>query len=244
MSFGKIATAIIVVLIGAIILYNKVLKPKEEGGFGKPGGGGNMPPMAVSAVVAAPETFSQSVKLGGTLLANDEVEIRPEISGRVTQMNISEGSEVQKGNLLLKINDDELQAQLKKLIAQMDFLHLIKECSSSVDAFDYLRSNLVDLVFLDVEMPGMTGIELLRNLHKRPIVILVTAKRNYAVEAYELDVADYIVKPVSMSRFAKAVYEARDLWDKKQKEEANEGRDYIFVRSNSILTKVKATGSM
>jgi membrane fusion protein (multidrug efflux system) len=118
MSFGKIATAIIVVLIGAIILYNKVLKPKEEGGFGKPGGGGNMPPMAVSAVVAAPETFSQSVKLGGTLLANDEVEIRPEISGRVTQMNISEGSEVQKGNLLLKINDDELQAQLKKLIAQ------------------------------------------------------------------------------------------------------------------------------
>jgi two-component SAPR family response regulator len=133
---------------------------------------------------------------------------------------------------------------IKKLIAQMDFLHLIKECSSSVDAFDYLRSNLVDLVFLDVEMPGMTGIELLRNLHKRPIVILVTAKRNYAVEAYELDVADYIVKPVSMSRFAKAVYEARDLWDKKQKEEANEGRDYIFVRSNSILTKVKATGSM
>jgi membrane fusion protein (multidrug efflux system) len=118
MSFGKIATAIIVVLIGAIILYNKVLKPKEEGGFGKPGDGGNMPPMAVSAVVAAPETFSQSVKLGGTLLANDEVEIRPEISGRVTQMNISEGSEVQKGNLLLKINDDELQAKLKKLIAQ------------------------------------------------------------------------------------------------------------------------------
>ena len=145
----------------------------------------------------------------------------------------------------LVVDDNRMaRTAIKKLIAQMDFLHLIKECSSSVDAFDYLRSNLVDLVFLDVEMPGMTGIELLRNLDKRPIVILVTAKRNYAVEAYELDVADYIVKPVSMSRFAKAVYEARDLWDKKQKEEANEGRDYIFVRSNSILTKVKATGSM
>lgn len=145
----------------------------------------------------------------------------------------------------LVVDDNRMaRTAIKKLIAQMDFLHLIKECSSSVDAFDYLRSNLVDLVFLDVEMPGMTGIELLRNLDKRPIVILVTAKRNYAVEAYELDVADYIVKPVSMSRFAKAVYEARDLWDQKQKEEANEGRDYIFVRSNSILTKVKATGSM
>lgn len=145
----------------------------------------------------------------------------------------------------LVVDDNRMaRTAIKKLIAQMDFLHLIKECSSSVDAFDYLRSNLVDLVFLDVEMPGMTGIELLRNLDKRPIIILVTAKRNYAVEAYELDVADYIVKPVSMSRFAKAVYEARDFWDQKQKEEANEGRDYIFVRSNSILTKVKTTGSM
>lgn len=140
--------------------------------------------------------------------------------------------------------DDNKMARtaIKKLIAQMDFLELIKECSSSVDAFQYLRSNSVDLVFLDVEMPDMTGIELLRNLDKRPIVILVTAKRHYAVEAYELDVADYIVKPVSMSRFAKAVCEARELWEKKQEEEAREKNEYIFIRANSILTKVKATG--
>lgn len=145
----------------------------------------------------------------------------------------------------LVVDDNRMaRTAIKKLITQMDFLHLTKECSSSVDAFDYLRSNPVDLLFLDVEMPGMTGIELLRNLNKRPIVILVTAKRSYAVEAYELDVADYIVKPVSMSRFAKAVFEARDLWEKKQKEEATESRDYIFVRSNSILTKVKANGSI
>ncbi len=118
MSFGKISAALIMIAIGATILYNKVLKPKDEGGFGKPGGGKGMPPMAVSAIVVKPEKFSQSVKLGGTLLANDEVEIRSEISGRIVQMNIAEGSEVQKGSLLVKLNDDDLQAQLKKLTAQ------------------------------------------------------------------------------------------------------------------------------
>jgi membrane fusion protein (multidrug efflux system) len=118
MSFGKIATVVIVILIGAIILYNKVLKPKEEGAFGKPGAGGQMPPMAVSAIVVTHEKFTQTVKLGGTLLANDEVEIRSEISGRITHINFAEGSDVQKGQLLIKLNDDELQAQLKKIISQ------------------------------------------------------------------------------------------------------------------------------
>jgi len=119
MSFGKIAGVSAVVIIIAVIVYNKVLHPKEEGGFGKPGGGKGMPPMAVSAVVAKPQKFSQSIKLSGTLLANDEVEIRPEISGRIVQLNITEGSEVQKGSLLVKLNDDDLQAQLKKLTAQL-----------------------------------------------------------------------------------------------------------------------------
>jgi len=140
--------------------------------------------------------------------------------------------------------DDNRMARtaIKKLVAQVDFLQLEKECESSMEAFEYLRTHSVDLLFLDVEMPGMTGIELLRNLDKRPIVILVTARRNYAVEAYELDVADYLVKPVSLSRFAKAVYEARDFWLKKQTESQTRNEDYIFIRSNSILTKLAATG--
>jgi len=127
MSFGKIATVVIVILIGAIILYNKVLKPKEEGGFGKPGAGGQMPPMAVSAIVVTPEKFTQTVKLGGTLLANDEVEIRSEISGRITHINFAEGSDVQKGQLLIRLNDDELQAQLKKIISQKQTAELTEK---------------------------------------------------------------------------------------------------------------------
>jgi two-component system LytT family response regulator len=124
------------------------------------------------------------------------------------------------------------------LSAQVSFLTLKHECASSMDAFNYLKTNDVDLVFLDVEMPGMSGIELLRNIEKRPIVILVTAKKNYAVEAFELSVADYIIKPVNLPRFTKAVAKAKELYEQQHSDD----KDYIFIRSNSILTKVKSTG--
>lgn len=140
------------------------------------------------------------------------------------------------------VDDTELaRTALKLLIAQVDFLTLTQECSNPVDAFNYLKKEPVDLVFLDVEMPGMTGIELIKNLEKRPIIILITAKKNYAIEAFELNVADYIVKPVNLSRFMVAVSRAKELFDEKdQKLEINEKeKDYIFVRSNSVLTKIK-----
>lgn len=90
-------------------------------------------------------------------------------------------------------------------------------------------------------MPTMTGLELIRNLEKRPIIILITAKKDYAVEAFELNVADYIIKPVTLSRFMAAVDRAKELHESKdQKIVTNEKeKDYIFVRSNSLLTKVR-----
>jgi len=130
---------------------------------------------------------------------------------------------------------------LKKLIEQVDSLNLKEECASPIDAYNYLLKNEVDLVFLDVEMPGMTGIELIRNLEKRPIIILITSKTDYAVEAFELNVADYIIKPVTLSRFMVAVAKAKELFESKgQKIELNEkDKEYMFVRSNSVLTKIK-----
>jgi DNA-binding LytR/AlgR family response regulator len=91
-------------------------------------------------------------------------------------------------------------------------------------------------------MPGMTGIELIKNLEKRPIIILITAKKDYAVEAFELNVADYIVKPVSLSRFMVAVSKAKELYEstsQKTETTTKNNIDYIFVRSNSVLSKVK-----
>lgn len=141
------------------------------------------------------------------------------------------------------IVDDNKMARtaLKKLIEQVAFLELQEECASSVEAYNYLIKETVDLIFLDVEMPGMTGIELVRNLEKRPIIILITSKTDYAVEAFELNVADYIIKPVTLSRFMAAVSKAKELFEiKGQKIELNEkDKEYMFVRSNSILTKIK-----
>jgi DNA-binding LytR/AlgR family response regulator len=141
------------------------------------------------------------------------------------------------------VDDSKLaRTAIKKLIGQVEFLKLQKECSSSVEAFNYLQTHKVDLVFLDVEMPGMTGIELLKNLDDRPIIILVTAKRNYAVEAFELSVADYVIKPVSLARFTRAVAKAKELFEDKEKREEEESKDYIFIRSNSVLTKLNSKG--
>ncbi len=148
------------------------------------------------------------------------------------------------------IVDDSKMARtaLKMLIEQVDFLDLKEECGSSLDGFNYLKANHdVDLVFLDVEMPGMTGMELIKNLQKHPIIILVTSKKDYAVEAFELHVADYLIKPVTLSRFLVAVDRAKELFDKREGggdgkvEFDDKQKDYVFVRSNSVLNRVKLT---
>lgn len=140
------------------------------------------------------------------------------------------------------VDDNKLASTvIEHLISQVDFLNLKKSFSSSIEAFNYLKQESVDLVFLDVEMPGMTGIELIRNLEKRPIIILITAKKDYAVEAFELNVADYIVKPVTLPRFMVAVSRAKELYEANNQKTETGGKniDYIFVRSNSVLSKVK-----
>jgi membrane fusion protein, multidrug efflux system len=106
----------IVLLIGGVVLYNKVLHPKEagqKGPGGKPAG-----PMSVNAFVAQPRTLENTLVASGTLLAYEEVELHPEVSGRITQLNLSEGASVSKGTLLVKLYDADLQAQLKKLKLQ------------------------------------------------------------------------------------------------------------------------------
>lgn len=141
------------------------------------------------------------------------------------------------------IVDDNKMARTatRQLVAEVDFLHLIKECSSPIEAFNFLKTEKVDLIFLDIEMPEMTGIELIKNLKQHPLIILISAKKEYAVDAFELNVADYIVKPVNISRFLMAVSKAKELFDSKDyKLETNEEeKDYIFVRSDSVLTKIK-----
>ncbi|HWY35171.1 MAG TPA: LytTR family DNA-binding domain-containing protein [Nitrosopumilaceae archaeon] len=142
------------------------------------------------------------------------------------------------------VDDNKLdQTALKQLISRVDFLTLKEEFSNAHDAFNYLTKEPIDLVFLDIEMPGMSGLELVSNLKERPIIIFITAKKEYAVEAFELNVADYIVKPINPSRFNIAVSRAKELFDlKEQKVESIEkDKNYIFVRNDSLLTKIKVS---
>ncbi|MCW3082787.1 MAG: transcriptional regulator [Bacteroidetes bacterium] len=136
--------------------------------------------------------------------------------------------------------DDNKMARkaLVSLVSGISFLNLKHECDNAITAFNILKEENIDLVFLDIEMPEMTGLELLKNLEKRPIVILCTAKEKYAVEAFELNVADYIVKPYTTARFLAAVDRAKEIFDSKQQQVDASEKEYIFIRSNAVLTKI------
>jgi DNA-binding LytR/AlgR family response regulator len=142
------------------------------------------------------------------------------------------------------IVDDNKMARtaIRLMIEQVDFLELKHECANPIEAFNILKNENIDLVFLDVEMPGMTGVELIKNLERRPIIILITAKKDYAIEAFELNVADYIVKPVSLPRFTMAVSRAKELFDSRHVDNGikkEKDKEYIFARSNNVLAKIR-----
>ena len=150
------------------------------------------------------------------------------------------------------IVDDESMARklLEENVRQLPFLELVGMCKNPFEAMQVLQEQQVDLMFLDIQMPGMLGTKFLQSLREKPMVIFVTAYANYAVESYDLDVIDYLMKPVSMERFTKAVYKALE---EKQKQDAllnpsvptpvlekieEETPDYFFVNVEYALVKI------
>ena len=134
------------------------------------------------------------------------------------------------------ITDDEPVARkgLRGYIEKVDFLSLVGECEDAIQLNTLLKTQQVDLLFLDIEMPDMTGLELLSNLKNPPKVIIVSAYEQYALKGYEFDVVDYLLKPVSFDRFLKSANRVHDLFQTEQKEE----NDYIFVKSDKQLKKM------
>lgn len=109
----------------------------------------------------------------------------------------------------LILDDEPLAIELlQSHIGRIDSLFVVKTCTNAIEALNYLRHNTVDLLFLDIQMPKITGIDLLRSLSNKPKVILTTAYRDYAFEAFDLDVVDYLLKPISFDRFLRAVSKA------------------------------------
>jgi DNA-binding LytR/AlgR family response regulator len=140
----------------------------------------------------------------------------------------------------LIIDDNQLaRMAMNKLVSQVHMLELVAECRDAMEAYNYLNGEQIDLLFLDIEMPGMTGIELTKKLGaKKPLIIFTTAKTDYAVEAFELNVVDYVVKPVSVARFLQAVEKAKEAYDSNKQEVKIEDREFVFVKDNGILKKL------
>jgi DNA-binding LytR/AlgR family response regulator len=137
--------------------------------------------------------------------------------------------------------DDNKMARmaLKQLVNQVPNLELVAECSDASETLSILNSNGIDLVLLDIEMPGMTGIDLIKKLgNKKPLIIFTTAKTDYAVEAFELNVVDYLVKPIALPRLKQAVEKAQETLESNKQEVKVEEQGFVFVKDNGILKRI------
>ncbi len=147
------------------------------------------------------------------------------------------------------IVDDEPLALdvLETYIDKLSEVNLIARCNNALEANEALKNNQVDLMFLDIQMPQLTGIDFLKTLSNPPLVIFTTAYANYAIEGFELNAIDYLLKPISLERFMKAVNKAIEQVELHRKDspattvvaQEAEGPDFIFVKADKKLIKVK-----
>lgn len=136
---------------------------------------------------------------------------------------------------VIAVDDEPLALDLiRNHINKVPYLNLLGTFYNPIDALELIRKNRVDLIFLDINMPDVLGIDFIKGLQKPPKVIFVTAYDNYAVQGFEVSAVDYLLKPVSFSRFLSAVEKAREIIDPQQKKE-----DFIFVKSEHNLIKIE-----
>ena len=140
------------------------------------------------------------------------------------------------------IIDDNIIARttMKQLASQVKDLVVLADFDNAIDAYAFIQQQSVDILLLDIEMPGMTGLELTKNLSRnRPLIIFTTSKKEYAVEAFELNVADYIVKPVTPSRFIQAIERAREIIESNKEDVRIAEDEFIFIRDSNVVRRLK-----
>ncbi|WP_439481945.1 LytR/AlgR family response regulator transcription factor [Cyclobacterium plantarum] len=142
----------------------------------------------------------------------------------------------------IAIDDEPLALELlKDYISKVPFLKLVAVCSDAFEAMEVLRLHTVDLVFADIQMPDLTGFQFISCLKVKPIVIFITAYNQYAVDSYDLDVVDYLVKPVPLERFIKACNRARELHELKTGKSPSTANtsDHFFANVDYSQLKIR-----
>lgn len=140
----------------------------------------------------------------------------------------------------IAVDDEKLVLDLvADDIQKVPFLQLVRKCRNVMEAATVLHEEQVDLVFLDIQMPGINGLQFVQSLQRPPMVIFITAYKEHALEGFNLNAIDYLLKPVSFDRFLKACNKAQELYNLQQKPQSkDEVLDYFFVYVEYNLVKV------
>ena len=141
------------------------------------------------------------------------------------------------------VDDEPLAIKvIKNHLQSFEDIEIVAECSNVIDTDKILRDNKIDLIFLDIEMPKVSGFEFLKSLKKQPKVIIVTAYRNYALKGYEYDIVDYLLKPVSFDRFYKAINkfykQQKDTDIQVFEEAAKAGKPFVYFNEDKTIHKI------
>jgi two-component system LytT family response regulator len=140
----------------------------------------------------------------------------------------------------LAIDDEPLALDLiASFIEKTPFLELVGRCENALEGIELLNDQQVDLIFLDIEMPDINGIQFLNSLQQKPMVIFTTAYEQYALEGFDLDVVDYLLKPIPFDRFVKASNKAKELHELRNKPAVSESqKEFLFVKADYQITKI------
>lgn len=141
----------------------------------------------------------------------------------------------------IAIDDEPLALQLlEDNISKVPFLKLVAACNDAFEAMDALNKEKIDLIFADIQMPGLSGLQFISSLENRPMVIMITAYKQFALDSFDLAVVDYLVKPVPLDRFIKACHRAKELFDlRNTKQQINAPKsNYFFVNADYSQVKV------
>jgi two-component system, LytTR family, response regulator len=138
--------------------------------------------------------------------------------------------------------DDEPPALMliKEYAAQCPQLQLLYVFDDAINGAEFLRQNKIDLLFIDINMPDITGLDLVKSLEEKPMIIFTTAHKKFAIDGFELDAVDYLLKPISFERFSKAVNKATEFFEYKKKP-ATEEVESLFVYSEYRMIKIPLT---